>query len=109
ASPRSRFIQSQAALLHAEDGLDDVIRDLQTLWLERDRNAKVIAPIELGRVYLTTLILRHRNEDLQTVERVATDMRAYESLDPYAPDTIRTFRAIGNAIEERMVKGAEAQ
>ncbi len=102
-SARNRFAQAQTALLHGVKNLDRVISDLAELWEGRDATAGEVQPLELGRVYLTTLILRHRKEDLDTLDAVTGAMLDYVDSDPYSEDVVRTFKAIGHSIGARLL------
>ncbi|MDF1839163.1 MAG: tetratricopeptide repeat protein, partial [Planctomycetota bacterium] len=102
-TPRNRFIQAQTTLLHGTGGLNQVVADLGRLWPDRNRFSRDVHPLELGRVYLTALVLRHQEADLRLLEQVAEDMLEYAHQDPYARDLIRSFRAVGQAIEARLL------
>jgi len=102
-SARNRFTRAQTTLLHGTGSLDKVLHDLDQLWLLRDDNASQVPPLELGRVYLTALVLRHKNDDLDKLDAVVEDLFAYVKNDPYSEDVVRTFRAIGHSIEARML------
>ncbi|MFT4649124.1 MAG: tetratricopeptide (TPR) repeat protein, partial [Glaciecola sp.] len=107
ASPRNRFTKAQTTLLHGARGLDTVVRDLGALWPDRDQFSREVPPLDLGRVYLTALILRHQAKDLQTVERVTEDLLQYIDQDPYSEDLIRSFRAVAHSIESRLLVKAK--
>lgn len=102
-SARNRFTRAQTTLLHGAGSLDKVLKDLAQLWEDRDATADEVLPLELGRVYLTALILRHRKEDLGTLDSVTEAMLDYVDSDPYSEDIVRTFKAIGQSIGARLL------
>ncbi|HPF13964.1 MAG TPA: tetratricopeptide repeat protein [Planctomycetota bacterium] len=108
-SARSRFLQAQMVLMEGSGGLDNVLNELSSLWGRRDQIAMEVAPLELGRTYLTALVLRHQEADMEVLSVLTEEMLQYANQDPYAEDVIRTFRSMGKAISERVVETVEAQ
>ncbi|MCP5023296.1 MAG: hypothetical protein GY930_16190 [bacterium] len=102
-SARNRFARAQTAMLHGVRNLDTVLSDLAQLWEGRDATAGEVQPLELGRVYLTALILRHRKADLDTLDVVTEAMLDYVDSDPYSEDIVRTFKTIGHSIGARLL------
>ncbi|MEZ5976496.1 MAG: tetratricopeptide repeat protein [Planctomycetota bacterium] len=108
-SARSSFIQAQMELMEGAGGLDDVIRELGSLWNRRDQFAEELDALELGRTYLLALILRHQEADLQAIDVAAAEMLQYAPGDPYAEDVILAFRALAGAVRNRVGATGDGQ
>ncbi len=102
-SARNRLTRAQTTLLHGKGNLNQVLRDLEQLWRDREEFALQVPPLELGRVYLTALVLRHEEDDLAKLDSVTEAMLTYVDQDPYSEDIVRSFRAVGHSIEARLL------
>ena len=106
-SARSAYLKAQMVLMEGSGRLDNAIAELGKLWNRRDQHALELPPLEIGRTYLTALVLRHQESDIQTLDIVTEEMLQYANQDPYAEDVIRAFRSMGEAVRSRV--GAAAQ
>ncbi len=108
-SPRSAYLQAQMILMEGSGGLNNAIGVLSQLWNRRDQHAVELAPLEVGRTYLTALVLRHQQTDIDTIEIVTEEMLQYANQDAYAEDVIRSFRSMGQAVRTRVAADPETE
>ncbi len=93
-SARTSFLTARGTLYSKRAGLGRIVGRLRDLWAVRDEFRDEVPPLELGRVYATTLFLLASERSMQTLEVVTDDLARYTEQDPYAPDLVQAYTSL---------------
>ena len=97
SSPRSDYLLARGTLYSQRTNLGVVANRLSNLWKTRDEFRGEVPPLELGRVYATTLFQISNVSSLRRLRGVTEDMARYTQQDPYAPDLVQAFTNLARA------------
>lgn len=93
-SARSIFLTARGSLYAKGRSLGRVSGKLQGLWNVRDEFSDEVSPMELGRVYATTLFLLSSARSFDKLEAVTADMQRYAHQDPYTADLVQAYTSL---------------
>ena len=93
-SPRSDYLVARGTLYSKRQNLGAVANRLANLWNRRDEYRAEVPPLELGRVYATTLFQLSSQNSLRRLESVTEDMARYTEQDPYGADMVQAFTSL---------------
>lgn len=93
-SARSTFLTARGSIYSKGRSLGRVSGKLQGLWDAREEFKDEVAPMELGRVYATTLFLLSSVRSLDQLETVTAEMQSYTDQDPYAADLVQAYSSL---------------
>jgi hypothetical protein len=98
ADPQHDYLLARALVRGPRQQRDLGLKSLTNLWLEREENAALIPPNELGRNFALALMLRNRQKDARAAAKVILETLPLET-DPLVVDFLHALANLAEHAE----------